>query len=116
VIFDSAGNLYGTTQAGGAYGYYGIVFELMPKAGGGWKEKVLHSFNNNGTDGYSPYAGLTFDAAGNLYGTTEAGGASNGRYGLRVETHRRRRLEREGGVQLQGRWHGRLPTQRRSDR
>ena len=40
-----------------------------------WNERVLHSFNNNGTDGYEPYFGsLIFDATGNLYGTTYEGG------------------------------------------
>jgi uncharacterized repeat protein (TIGR03803 family) len=75
LIFDAAGNLYGTTSYGGTYFYYGTVFELTPAAGGGWTEQVLHSFNNNGTDGITPLsAGLIFDAAGNLYGTTFAGG------------------------------------------
>jgi uncharacterized repeat protein (TIGR03803 family) len=69
LIFDGIGNLYGTTNAGGPYAR-GTVFELMPKAGGGWAEKVLHSFN--GTDGAGP-TGLIFDGAGNLYGTTGAG-------------------------------------------
>jgi uncharacterized repeat protein (TIGR03803 family) len=72
LIFDGAGNLYSTTSAGGAYGG-GTVFELSPKAGGGWTEKVLHSFDDNGEDGYTPYASLIFDA-GNLYGTTYYGG------------------------------------------
>jgi len=73
VIFDDAGNLYGTTQAGGAYGY-GTVFELERTEAGGFAEKILHSFGKNASDGKSPYAGVTFDAAGNLYGTTSAGG------------------------------------------
>jgi uncharacterized repeat protein (TIGR03803 family) len=73
VIFDDAGNLYGTTQAGGAYGY-GTVFELERTEAGGFAEKVLHSFGKNASDGKSPYAGVTFDADGNLYGTTSAGG------------------------------------------
>src|ERR1019366_934096 len=73
LIFDAAGNLYGTTTVGGTY-YYGTVFELTPTAGGGWTEKVLHSFNYNGTDGNNPQASLTIDAAGNLYGTTSGGG------------------------------------------
>jgi uncharacterized repeat protein (TIGR03803 family) len=70
LIFDTAGNLYGTTFAGG-YGN-GTVFELTPQAGGGWKEQVLHKFNYE--NGAFPEAGLIFDAAGNLYGTTLAGG------------------------------------------
>ncbi len=91
LIFDSAGNLYGTTSQGGAYNSCmptiprnnistcGTVFELTPKAGGRWTERVLYSFNHNGTDGYDPLAGLIFDAAGNLYGTTSMGGSENGR-------------------------------------
>jgi uncharacterized repeat protein (TIGR03803 family) len=73
LILDAAGNLYGTTVGGGTYGY-GTVFELTPIAGGGWTERVLHNFNNDGTDGANPYGGLIFDAAGNLYGTTAWGG------------------------------------------
>jgi uncharacterized repeat protein (TIGR03803 family) len=75
LTFDSAGNLYGTTQAGGIYDF-GTVFELMAAAGGGWTETVVYTFNDNGADGYAPAAGaLIFDAAGNLYGTTTYGGA-----------------------------------------
>src|ERR1022692_2174698 len=73
LIFDSAGNLYGTAEYGGPYNY-GIVFELMPKAGGGWTEKVMHNFNNNGRDGGNPAGELIFDSTGNLYGTTAGGG------------------------------------------
>jgi uncharacterized repeat protein (TIGR03803 family) len=72
LIFDAAGNLYGTTGTGGVHGL-GTVFELSPAEGGGWTEKMLHSFT--GTDGSSPLANLIFDAVGNLYGTTWAGGS-----------------------------------------
>src|SRR5271167_2135923 len=75
LIFDAAGNLYGTTFEGGSY-ILGTVFELTPTAGGGWTETVLHSFGN-GTDGAYPYASLIFDAVGNLYGTTQHGGTYN---------------------------------------
>jgi uncharacterized repeat protein (TIGR03803 family) len=74
---DKAGNLYGTTIEGGAYGD-GVVFELTPEAGGGWTEKALHNFNPSRKDGVSPYSGLIFDAAGDLYGTTIEGGGHNG--------------------------------------
>jgi len=73
LIFDSTGNLYGTTFYGGAFGK-GTVFELSPKSGGGWTEKVVHSFGS-GKDGANPLAELVFDAAGDLYGTTYEGGA-----------------------------------------
>jgi len=73
VVFDKAGNLYGTTSQGGAHNL-GVVFELTPNSGGGWTEKVLHSFTG-GYDGELPSSGVTIDAAGNLYGTAEFGGA-----------------------------------------
>lgn len=76
LIFDAKGNLYGTTGYGGTNGA-GSVFELSPQSGGGWSEAVLYSFQNNGEDGNSPSAGLIFDSAGNLYGTT-VGGGNNG--------------------------------------
>jgi uncharacterized repeat protein (TIGR03803 family) len=76
LIMDAAGNLYGTTSYGGAYGW-GAVFELSPSAGG-WTETVLHSFNYNSSEGHSPIGGLVMDAAGNLYGTTYNGGAGGG--------------------------------------
>jgi uncharacterized repeat protein (TIGR03803 family) len=73
VIRDAAGNLFGPAYSGGAFGY-GTVFELSPKAGGGWTEKILHTFpDNSGTEGSNPWPGLTFDAAGNLYGTAQFG-------------------------------------------
>jgi uncharacterized repeat protein (TIGR03803 family) len=73
LIFDDAGNLYGTTASGGASGA-GTVFELAPSAGG-WMETVLYSFLNGG-DGANPYGPLVFDKEGNLYGITYGGGAS----------------------------------------
>jgi uncharacterized repeat protein (TIGR03803 family) len=75
LIFDAAGNLYGTASAGGRYPY-GVVFELTP-ANGQWTEKVLHNFNIGNGDGDDPAAPLTFDSAGNLYGTTVQGSTCN---------------------------------------
>jgi len=67
---------YGTTAFGGAHGN-GIVFEVKAGNGAGnWGEKILHAFNNNGTDGTNPDAGVITDASGNLYGTTPVGGAN----------------------------------------
>jgi len=73
VIFDAAGNLYGTTEEGGPNGGLGTIFELTPNTDGTWKESVLHSFA--GADGAGPYNALTFDKTGNLYGTAWYGGA-----------------------------------------
>ena len=79
LTFDAFGNLYGTTVAGGditaecKFGC-GTVFELTATAGGNWDEKVLHKFDPSGMGGAFPEAGLIFDTAGNLYGTTNGGG------------------------------------------
>ena len=71
VIFDNAGNLYGTTCGGGGYNY-GAVYELMP-SGSGWQQKVLWSFTGTRQDYWAiePIGGLIFDGSGNLYGTTQ---------------------------------------------
>ena len=60
LIFDAAGNLYGTTFSGGISND-GTVFELTPAGGRVWTEKVLHHFRNNGKDGSFPYGGLVFE-------------------------------------------------------
>jgi uncharacterized repeat protein (TIGR03803 family) len=73
LIFDKAGNLYGTTEQGGANAN-GAVFKLSPK-NGGWTETVVYSFTGDG-DGGHPLSGLVFDRTGNLYGTTHQGGTS----------------------------------------
>jgi uncharacterized repeat protein (TIGR03803 family) len=74
LVFDTAGNVYGSTEAGGTNGT-GVVFELIPQPGGDWREKVLHNFGKLGTsDGANPYAGVILDPAGHVYGTTFNGG------------------------------------------
>jgi uncharacterized repeat protein (TIGR03803 family) len=70
VVFDSAGNMYGTSLNGGT-GSYGAAFELT-NVGGTWTESRIVSF----TYGIHPTAGVVLDGAGNLYGTTSGGGAN----------------------------------------
>ncbi len=72
LVLDKEGNLYGTTQMGGAFGYYGYgtVFKVTPSG----TETILHSFAQDGVDGGQPFAGVVFDKEGNLYGTTYTGG------------------------------------------
>ena len=74
LIFDAAGNLYGTATSYGSGGY-GVVFEMTPTQGS-WTEIPLYSFTN-GSDGLAPQSGVIRDAAGNLYGTVpnESNGA-----------------------------------------
>jgi hypothetical protein len=76
VIFDAAGNLYGTAVDGGYLSCYfdrgcGVAFELTP-SGGTWNESVLYTFGD-GSDGANPYGSLIFDKQGNLYGTAYTG-------------------------------------------
>jgi len=80
LVFDAAGNLYGTTMRGGAHGE-GTVFKLARQKGGGFLETVLYSFCSVGTycsDGSAPVGGVVLDSGGNLYGTTSFGGLANG--------------------------------------
>jgi uncharacterized repeat protein (TIGR03803 family) len=71
LIRDKEGNLYGTTESGGAPGCFGTVFKVDATG----KETVLHSFPGT-PDGLLPLAGLIMDKEGNLYGTTYDGGDS----------------------------------------
>jgi uncharacterized repeat protein (TIGR03803 family) len=73
VIFDAAGNLYGTTYSGFDGSQYGVVFKLAPNSDGSWTESTLYAFTGP-ADGSEPYGGPILDAAGNLYGTTSGGG------------------------------------------
>jgi uncharacterized protein (TIGR03437 family) len=90
VLFDSAGNLWGTTAHGGPYystgpgNTAGALFELMPQAGGGWMEVVRHFFGGPG-DVLAVNAPLVIDGKGNLYGGGSGGAAncpSNGCTGI----------------------------------
>jgi uncharacterized repeat protein (TIGR03803 family) len=74
VIFDKAGNLYGTASQGGLSGA-GVVYQLTP-TDSGWTESILYNFSG-GSDGGSP-TGQVFDQAGNLYGATALGGSGGG--------------------------------------
>jgi len=74
LVRDSAGNFYGTTSAGGAYDR-GTVFTMAPDGTG---FTILHDFAGGTDDGATPKAALIFDDAGNLYGTTFAGGGGGG--------------------------------------
>lgn len=81
LVFDNAGNLYGTTGYGGNPGCNsgsgcGTIFELSP-SGGGWTETILYTFQG-GNDGFIADGGLIFDTSGNLYGGTYNGGSGGG--------------------------------------
>ena len=82
LVFDRAGNLYGTTFGGGqGTNGNGVVYRMSPSQGG-WNETVLYAFSG-GADGGIPQDGVVMDQAGNLYGTTEWDGADS--YGVVYE-------------------------------
>jgi uncharacterized repeat protein (TIGR03803 family) len=81
LIFDRAGNLYGTTISGGP-AFDGTVFQLTPAQGGEWNESVLHGFSDH--DGAYPVDRLIVDQSGNLYGTTVFGGRFHGGTAFRL--------------------------------
>jgi uncharacterized repeat protein (TIGR03803 family) len=89
VIFDTAGNMYGTTMRGGTGNECGSgcgeVYELQPQGSGGWQETVLHSFDL--AHGAYPDTPLVFDPSGNLYGVTQVGGALGEAYALQRGAH-----------------------------
>ena len=72
LALDQSGNLYGTSGSGGNQNS-GTVFELSPAKNGPWTYTLLYSFSGL-QDGGLPFGGVTFDAAGNIYGSTETGG------------------------------------------
>lgn len=73
LVFDHAGNMYGTTAVGGSGN--GVVFEVSGSFGSGWTERAIYTFS--GPDGAMPSSGVILDSAGNLYGTTTDGGQFN---------------------------------------
>ena len=75
LTLDPAGNIYGTTGSGGAFGH-GNVFKLT-RSNGGWTYSSLHDFTG-GSDGSSPLSSVSIDGSGNLYGTTSDGGLVTG--------------------------------------
>jgi uncharacterized repeat protein (TIGR03803 family) len=82
VIFDHAGNIYGTTVWGGGTGCNsgagcGAVYELTP-SGTGWTETILYRFSGSGGDGWLPSNGVVLDGIGEVYSTTYNGGTDNG--------------------------------------
>ena len=76
LITDAAGDLFGTTYGGGV-GNYGTVFEVA-KTEGGYAKKPTTLVSFNGYDGGVLQGSLITDAAGDLFGTTDEGGASAG--------------------------------------
>ncbi|HEX8814711.1 MAG TPA: choice-of-anchor tandem repeat GloVer-containing protein [Terriglobales bacterium] len=80
-IWDTKGDMLGTTLAGGIYGApcwtysgCGVVFKMTPDGNGTWTYRVLHTFASSKDDGQSPSGGLVMDKLGNVYGTTDLGG------------------------------------------
>ncbi|HXB83238.1 MAG TPA: choice-of-anchor tandem repeat GloVer-containing protein [Candidatus Acidoferrum sp.] len=85
-VLDKAENIYGTTADGGS-GQHGTVYKLRPSKAGHWKMETLYAFKG-GADGGGPYAGVTFDGSGNIYGTTLAGASNSGTvFELTANTH-----------------------------
>jgi hypothetical protein len=82
LVFDQAGNLYGSAGGGTGCNPYGcgVIFKLTPGANGQWSYSVVHYFN--GEDGFGPNP-LAVDQNGNLFGTTQVGGTYN--YGVAFE-------------------------------
>jgi uncharacterized repeat protein (TIGR03803 family) len=82
IVFDGAGNAFGTTHLGGITncggqvgGGCGVVFELSPTKSGGWSESPLYAFAD-GSDGGFPNAGVILDKNGNLFGAASTGGST----------------------------------------
>jgi uncharacterized repeat protein (TIGR03803 family) len=77
LVFDSVGNLYGTTPDGGKCSACGVVYQISPVRGGGWKQTVLHTFTGGADGAVGSLGPLLVDKAGNVFGVAEAGGDSS---------------------------------------
>ncbi|MFY9979950.1 MAG: choice-of-anchor tandem repeat GloVer-containing protein [Candidatus Sulfotelmatobacter sp.] len=90
MVFDSQGNLYGSTLEGGdgpCSGGCGVIFELSPSVGGVWNYTILYTFQN-AFDGQTPDGNLVIDPSGSLYGTTSVGQTTSGTvFGLKRPRH-----------------------------
>jgi uncharacterized repeat protein (TIGR03803 family) len=82
LVFDAAGNLYGSAPTGGTLGCAltcgGVVYRLSPTASGPWNETILFAFQQNANGGWVPSAGVAFDKAGNAYGVASTGPGKSG--------------------------------------
>lgn len=73
LVQDSSGNLYGSTNSGGALNNNGVVFEFSPNGDGSWTETFPYTFGDG--KNFVPVGSMVIDGLGNLYGTTAEGGA-----------------------------------------
>ena len=90
LAFDSAGNLYGSTPDGGnrhkcSGGGCGVVYQISPVRGGGWKQTVLHTFTNGADGAVGSLGPLLVDRAGNVFGVAELGGDKTCKCGVVFE-------------------------------
>jgi len=76
LVFDAAGNMYGTTSEGGAGCSCGVIFKMSPGANGKWSESTAYRFQGQPDPGFA-YNGMVVDSKGNLYGATVHGGTGN---------------------------------------
>jgi uncharacterized repeat protein (TIGR03803 family) len=76
-VIDADGNLFGTTEYGGTYGF-GTLFELVaPTGAGDYEFKTLLKFGGSPRDEYYPVGSLIQDSTGHLYGTASSGGSGS---------------------------------------
>ena len=76
LVFDAAGNMYGTTSEGGAGCSCGVIFKMTPGTNGKWTESIAYRFQGQPDPGFA-YNGMVVDSKGNFYGATVHGGSGN---------------------------------------